>query len=1439
MNKEILALAMTSLEEAPLLKQEFEEEGFHFQLQTISSLDELAAALKNKKPELVFVEYPHPESKALDSFDFLRQTAPQLPVIAISGQTDAETVVAVMRAGARDFFIKGKYDQLVSIVKPMLKSKVFPMTNTIVDLPSHEQDSFFRNMVENAPVAITIFTLDGIQFANPYALRLIGAKHFDEVFGTSFLEFVHPEDRTLVKRIARHAWEKSLPPVEERLVRLDGKLVNAEITSGPIVYEGEKAVISSFIDIDDRIRNRRASRQRLFQIQVAAEIARDATAARNTDDLLDSAVRLIYERFGYYHVAIFLNDERNNFTVLAAAEGEAGQKLLEMNHGLEIGKVGIVGHVAGSGEPRIASNVAIDELHLKQPLLLETRSEMALPLIVEKRVMGVLDVQSREEAAFIDQDISILSIVADQLAVAIDKTRLLSEVKQRADELSGLYDAALATSSELDADKLLSRLHEQVQVLIEHDSFMVALYDDDQAVVTIVIAMEKGEPLQTMQGLRYPISDGGLTGWVIENKQTLLCSDLQEDRLPARPIYDPQSSDVTKSWLGVPLIAQDRVMGMVSIQSFNTHAFDEGQRKFFETLVAQAGIAFENANLFETVEKRASELEILLQVSLQLTASLDPQAVLDAILDGVFELLPGTRTAHIFTYDGEFLSFGSALMDNGRRGTAFSKPRPDGLTYKVARSGEMIVVPDMSIHPIYDDVPEEIDWIGSIIGLPLKISDRVVGVMNVSFHDPRSFSETELRILRLLGDQAAFGIENANLFNQTNVERRFVALLYDIGRVLSQSLDPKKILGQAIRLTCQALGGTSGVTLFLDKEKQRLYPAAIYDSINDTLGNDEVTLDIGEGLAGWVAQQKRPDIIADVRADERWYHVASTDEDVLSAISAPITEDVKVIGTLSVHHNQLNAFTEDQLPLMEAICQQVSLAYSNATRYQEINRLVDRLAAQQFRLESLIRELPIGLLLIDRDRQLVNANLLGQEYLASLAAIEVGNRISKIGSSTFDELLEHQDDLLPVEVTSDEDPPRRFELQVQSVVGGEIYEWILVIRDVTREREIQERVQMQNRLATVGQLAAGIAHDFNNIMAAIVIYADLLKTDRGLSESSLERLSVIQQQVKRASSLIRQILDFSRRSVMEQIELDLLPFVKEIEKLLQRMLPETIQTKLYYDEGQYRVFVDPTRIQQVIMNLAVNARDAMPEGGEIRFELAPIHLRDEDEMPSVYITQGDWICLSVIDTGVGIQKENLQRVFEPFFTTKDVGKGTGLGLAQVYGIVKQHGGYIDVDSQLEKGTAFHIYLPELKDEHKSKEGEPDVEHVDVDGAGRLVVLAEDDAPTRSAVQAMLEASNFEVQTARHGLEALTLIEVQANRVELVISDVVMPLMGGVDLYDQLKWRWPKIKVLFITGHPLEGKAGNLLSQGEISWLQKPFSVQELQSAIFKVLEEPR
>jgi len=376
---------------------------------------------------------------------------------------------------------------------------------------------------------------------------------------------------------------------------------------------------------------------------------------------------------------------------------------------------------------------------------------------------------------------------------------------------------------------------------------------------------------------------------------------------------------------------------------------------------------------------------------------------------------------------------------------------------------------------------------------------------------------------------------------------------------------------------------------------------------------------------------------------------------------------------------------------------------------------------------------------------------------------------------------------------------------------------------------------MQERLATVGQLAAGIAHDFNNILAAIVVYADLLKRDPNLLSASQERLSIIQQQVHRAASLIRQILDFSRRSVMEQSMLDLLPFVKELDKLLRRVLPETIQIELNYQPGVYLVNADPTRLQQVFMNLAVNARDASSDGGVLVFNLDQIRVLQDETPPCPDIPAGIWNRITVRDTGEGIPADVLPHIFEPFFTTKPVGEGTGLGLAQAYGIIKQHNGYIDAHSEIGEGTVFHIYLPAQQ---------PVYEHIDhqetpseAKGSGETILLVEDDYSTREAMKTLLEDLNYKVLVASHGQEALEIFDSKDAQIDLVVSDIVMPVMGGVTLFQKLTEQQPDVKMLFITGHPEKEGDRILLESGNVNWLQKPFSVGVFNEAIYNLLHE--
>ncbi len=1472
----------------------------------------------------------------------------------------------------------------------------------------------YRAVVEDQTEAINSYSPDGIiTFANSAYARLIG-KSPDEIIGLHHEDILSNENYQTLKLIQeRLNKENPIISSQHRHLLPDGHLIWMEWLDrvildpegNPIEYQGvgrditkQKEAEFGLLTFADNI-ERYAT-----QLQVAAEIARDAATARDLESLLKRAVDLVTEHFGFYYAGIFLMDVDKNHIILTAASGERGAQLLSQGHQLEVGARGIVGYVANKGQPRIAPDVSKDPFHLKQPLLLETRSEMTVPLKIMNRVIGVFDVQSQDVGAFDGHDLIAFQTMADQLAIAIENMRLVFEAQRRSQELSGLYDAALATSSILDISILLENLYEHIQHLMSPDTFIVALYNSRDETYSIVFAIEHEEPVHEFLDNRYTLSEGGLTGWILENRRPLLVHDIDQDSLPIEPIRGVKP---VHGWLGVPLISRSNLIGAISVQSFQPNAFDESHQRFLESLAVQFAVVLENArlfeaerkarrqaetlqevaqvlgssleseqilelilgqlksmliyntasvllwektgspafvavigykdhemvknqagsslkdsrilanmakdlhpimiadvrqhpdwiwlpgaghvrsfmgvpvviqnkmigtlmvdsdkvnffteedlltvqtlarhmaiaiertNLFKSEEKRAAELEILRQVSLGLTARLESEAVFDSILNGVFELIPNIQDAYIFTFDNENLKFGSSLWQDGRRGFLFSQPRQHGLTYSVARSGETILVEDFGAHPLFSEEASKGNLTGSIVGIPLKISERVVGVLNVAHINPHAFSEVDLRLLRLLADQGALAIENARLFEQTMSERRHISLLYNVSQGLAVSLDLAEILKQALELTCQALAGNVGAVWIYDRDGNCLVLQVLYArEILPTYHLDpdkELRMNIGEGIVGWVAQNNKALNIHDVLQDERWAEIPYLSERVHSMIVSPISDGQNLLGVMTVLQDKAAAFTDDHLDLLQSICQQVGLALSNVRRYEDVNRLVDLLAAEQYRLESLIEMLPVGVLLLDQDDHLLLSNQLGKDLLAAISRQTEDLRITHLGDMTLPDLYKSQDSSIPIEVAIDEPERGIYEAQARKI-KGESVQWVLTLRDVTQERGIQERIQMQDRLATVGQLASGIAHDFNNIMAAIVVYTDLLMMEPSLTTTTEERLGVIQQQVQRASSLIRQILDFSRSSIMEQRALNLLPFMKEILKLLQRTLPETIQLNLFYDERDYIILADPTRLQQVFLNLAVNARDAMPEGGKLDFHLEHCHIGDHDKAPPfMNIPPGDYISITVRDTGIGIPLENKSKIFEPFFTTKPVGQGTGLGLAQVYGIVRQHEGFIEVDSQLEVGTCFYIFLPALISHQDFSRDTADLRTVD--GTGKTVLLVEDDDSTRTALQAFLAANNFQVLSASNGKEALDILTKKNVEIALVVSDIFMPEMGGMDLYNVMQIRWPGIRMLFITGHPLDSDNQRVLETGNVDWLQKPFSVNEFNQTVRRLMEQ--
>jgi signal transduction histidine kinase/CheY-like chemotaxis protein len=661
-------------------------------------------------------------------------------------------------------------------------------------------------------------------------------------------------------------------------------------------------------------------------------------------------------------------------------------------------------------------------------------------------------------------------------------------------------------------------------------------------------------------------------------------------------------------------------------------------------------------------------------------------------------------------------------------------------------------------------------------------------------------SEAEQEVMLAFARQAAVALVNARLFDETRRRTTQLEALNAIITEVAAASDLEHLLRIVLDHTLRALGLNVG-GIWVGEQRVLLEMPTRLGTIFEQLN-----LESDGGISPTIAIHNWET----VNEGDSYFKYRSLieDFDMRASLTVPLVSEGRRIGGISVTSPRPRNWLNEEIALVEGVGRQLGGAVERIA-------LLERIQENAQQVQHIIDTVPEGVILLDEDRRVVLANPVAQAYLINLADFQSGDVLTHLGQKPIEDMLklEQQNLWYEIELTG---PPHQ-------------------VFEISAERETQTRIQMQERLATVGQLAAGIAHDFNNILAAIVVYADLLRRDPNLMADSQERLNIIQQQVQRAASLIRQILDFSRRSVMEQSTLDLLPFVKELDKLLRRVLPETIHIELTYQPGVYLVNADPTRLQQVFMNLAVNARDASSDGGILQFKLDQIRVEDGEVPPCPDIPPGSWNRITVKDSGEGIPPDVLPHIFEPFFTTKPVGEGTGLGLAQAYGIVKQHDGFIDAHSQVGEGTTFHIYLPA----QQPLEKEMDIPDLSLDnrGSGETLLLVEDDYSTREAMKTFLEDSNYSVITASNGQEALEIYEQEGKKIAMIISDIVMPVMGGVALYQTLRERWPGVKMLFITGHPVKEQDQALLESGNVHWLQKPFSAGVFNETVSSFLHE--
>ncbi|MGH7374162.1 MAG: PAS domain S-box protein [Candidatus Rokuibacteriota bacterium] len=671
------------------------------------------------------------------------------------------------------------------------------------------------------------------------------------------------------------------------------------------------------------------------------------------------------------------------------------------------------------------------------------------------------------------------------------------------------------------------------------------------------------------------------------------------------------------------------------------------------------------------------------------------------------------------------------------------------------------------------------------------------------------------------------------------------AALIETGRELAGGLEPAEVARQ-IASTVVRVFGTQHSTLYrLDREAARLVciAAAGVGDPEDWRGR---IMRVGEGVVGRAAAEERsvwtPDVLDDPRIDlPAWVVDRLHTDGFRSVLAVPLKAGERVIGVLNLGDAAGRTYTEDELALLAAFVGQGAVALENSALYQEIRD------ARDF-LQSITENSPDAIITTDGRGRLTYFSR-GAEAMFGYGAEEmIGTAVADLYPGGLEEAravrrrLAQEGQLRNYESGFLTKDGRRVEVSASISLlrdaAGHVVGTLGLLKDIGERRHLEEQLRQSQKMEAVGRLAGGIAHDFNNLLTVIAGRAQLILSRLRPEEPIHRDATLVRTTADRAAALTQQLLAFSRKQVLQPQVLNLNAVVTSMEPMLGRLIGEDIDLAVIPAEALGRVKADPGQIEQVIVNLVVNSRDAMPQGGRLTIETADVELDEAYASRHFSVPSGPYVMLVVSDTGEGMDEQTRSRVFEPFFTTKGPGKGTGLGLATVYGIVKQSGGDIQLYSEPGRGTTFKIYLPRVA------EVAAEADDTTAPGAAEArgeetVLLVEDEPEVRDLAREILEGSGYTVLQACDPLEAVLMAEQHPGPIHLLLTDVIMPRQSGRALVERLRPLRPEMQVLYMSGYTNEAIVRHGVLDPDTLFIQKPFTPATLAHKVRAALDRPR
>jgi PAS domain S-box-containing protein len=971
----------------------------------------------------------------------------------------------------------------------------------------------------------------------------------------------------------------------------------------------------------------------------------------------------------------------------------------------------------------------------------EEESFLAVPIISGDTVLGLISIQSYQQYAFDSDDLRFVTTAANQAAVAISNARLFTERERRIEELATFNEIGQALSATVSYEELPELIYRQTSRLLDSTNFYMALIDERRREVFFPLYIERGQRLE-VEPLRE--SDSSLTAYVVRTRETLLLQGADLPAQLARIGAEPQG-EISRSWLGVPMINADRVVGVIGIQDFERDtAYSADDVRLLSTIASWAGTAIANARLIQAELNRRRLADTLRDVAQSFTSTLALDEIQTLILNQLARVVP-YHTAAVLLRDENVLrvtaAWGYGSETVGRETVIDENP----LFRDMAASRQPVSINDVQTMLPNLGVPGNVllngaeHLLGCWIGAPLLVDDELVGVLVVGSVTPDAYGAEETQIAFALASQASQAIQNARYVEQladiaSDLEGRVVQRTADLEEEkarleavhaitleLTSTLDRQEILSKALDRVCSSLGASRGSVMLKDSENGELMCRAVrFDSGEVRIVHLPITFGEGGGLAQWVLMHQEPARIGDVRRDKRWVMEPGRAEEVRSVVAVPLIANNEPLGVLSISSPKLNFFNEPQVRLLSTIANQIAIAVNNAQLYtiitdyaSALGEQVERERESSSKTRAILQSVTEGVIVLDEDEQVVLFNPAAEQVLGipalavrdkSLASLaDQGDTINerKRAGLIYAGLRAGLDGVkqrrgiysVPLELP---EPSQTIAVNLARVVGndGRTYGNVAVLRDITREIESER---------TKREFVSKVSHELRTPLTPIKGYVDLLISGvlGQLNEAQSSSLGVVKTNANRLADLINDILDISKIEAQGMIDLNVtrVQLGAVIADVVQSLRLESerkhMQVIVAVPEDLPEVAGDKKRLTQVFFNLYSNAVKYTFDGGTITVR--------------AFRNPAGLLQVEVEDTGVGMSPEQQEKLFLPFYRAdnplRDEVGGTGLGLSIAKSLVEQHGGEMWVTSEQGVGSIFHFVLPVDQVQQPNPDGE--------------------------------------------------------------------------------------------------------------------------------------